>query len=113
MADQSSLTEVQVKTLKLHLAVRDNIITLQKALESRKTSGISRGTHYRIVSQARANLERSLFTVAVGVQMGILDPSDLEKFIGSVSLVPAEVDAERVPEVISLMRALVSKLVML
>ena len=113
VADLSSLTKVQADTLKLYLAVSQNVISLESALKSRKISGISKGTHYRIVSQARKNLERSLFTVAVGVQMGLLKPMDLQKFFTSVALVPTEVDPDDLPEVMSLVRALVTKLVML
>ena len=113
IVDKSSLTKVQVETLKLHLAILKNEISLDAALRSRKISRISKGTHYRIVSQARGNLESSLFTIAAGVQLGLLKPDDLQKFFTSVSLVPTEVDPENLPQVMSLMNALVRKLVML
>jgi hypothetical protein len=112
IVDMSSLTRVQLETLKLYVAVTQNQITLQEALRSRKILGISKGTHYRIISQARRNFERSLFTVAVGVQMGLLKPTDLQKFFTSVSTVPDQVDPERLPEVMSLVETLVSRLVM-
>ncbi len=113
VADLSSLTKVQLETIKLYLAVTHHTISLEEALRSRKISGVSKGTHYRIVSQARGNLERSLFTVVVGVQMGLLKPTDLQKFFASVSLLPTDVDPDKVPEVMSLVQALVSRLVML
>ena len=113
IADLSSLTKVQLETLKLYLAIAKNEISLQEALRSRKFSGVSKGTHYRIISQARGNLERSLFTIVVGLQMGLVKPPDLQKFFASVSLVPTEVDPDKLSEVISLIQVLVSKLVML
>jgi len=110
--DSSSLTKVQLETLKLYVALGKNEISLQKALRSRRISGVSKGTHYRIVSQARRNIEQSLFTVAVAVQMGLLKTSDLQKFFVSVSSVPTEVNADQLHDVMSLLQALVSKLVM-
>ena len=113
ISDLSSLTRVQLETLKIHYAIRNSEINMQDALKKRKNSGISRGTHYRILGQARRNVLQSLFTVAVGVKMGLLKPEDLQKLISTISLIPEDVDQEKLPEVVALLRALADRIVML
>jgi len=54
-----------------------------------------------------------LFTVAVGVKMGLLKPEDLQKLISTISLIPEDVDQEKLPEVVALLRALADRIVML
>jgi hypothetical protein len=83
------------------------------ALEMRKNSKISRGTHYRILAQAKNNITESLFTVATAVQMGILKPEDVQKLIATVSMIPDDVDQEKLPEVLAIVRALADRIVML
>jgi len=83
------------------------------ALKTRKNPGISRGTHYRILTQAKKNVTKSLFTVAVAVQMGLLKPEDVQKLISAVSMIPTDVDPEKLPEVMALVRVLADRIVML
>lgn len=113
VSDLSSLTRVQVETLKTHLALVKGEITMDAALKMRKDSGISRGTHYRILHQAKENIVESLLTVATAAQLGLLKQEDVQKLIGTVSTVPADLDPSKVPEVISLVRVLAERIVML
>ena len=82
------------------------------ALKIRKNAGISRGTHYRILAQARKNITQSLFTVATAVQMGLLRSEDVEKLISSVSMIPEDLDSEKLPEVVALVKVLADRIVM-
>jgi hypothetical protein len=108
----SSLTRIQVETLQLHFAVRKSEISMQDALKKRKNFGISRGTHYRILAQAKKNIRESLFTVAIAVQMGLVKPEDVQKLVSSVSMIPADIDSERLPEVLALVGVLADRIVM-
>jgi hypothetical protein len=91
--------------------VKDEI-KMDIALQIRKNRAISRGTHYRILSQARKNITQSLFTVATAVQMGLLRSEDVEKLISSVSMIPIDFDPEKLPEVIALVKVLADRIVM-
>jgi Glu-tRNA(Gln) amidotransferase subunit E-like FAD-binding protein len=113
IADLSSLTRIQVETLKTHLAVNNNEINMKDALKSRKTSGISRGTHYRILAQAKKNVKRSLFTVATASQLGLLKPEDVQKLISTVTMIPGGVDPDKLPEILALVNAVADRIVML
>ena len=112
IANLSSLTTIQVETLKIHRAVMKAEIKMDIALKMRRNSGISRGTHYRILAQAKKNIRESLFTVATAVQMGLLKSEDVQKLISSVSMIPADVDPEKLPEVIALVKVLADRIVM-
>jgi hypothetical protein len=107
------LTRVQLETVKTYLAVSNNKINMKDALKSRKTSGISRGTYYRILSQAKRNVKKSLFTVATAVQLGLIKPEDVQKLISAVAMIPGEVNPEKLPEILALVNAAADRIVML
>jgi len=113
MADFSSLTRVQVETLKTHLAVRKDQIKMKDALKSRKISGISRGAYYRTLAQAKRNVKKSLFTVATAAQLGLIKLEDVQKLISTVAMIPDEVDPEKLPEILALVNAVADRIVML
>ena len=113
VADLSSLTRIQVETLKIHHAVLEGEINMDIALKTRRKSGISRGTHYRILAQAKKNVKQSLFTVATAVQMGLLRAEDVQKLISTISMIPTDVDSEKLPEVMALVNVLADRIVML
>jgi len=113
ISDLSSLTRVQVETLKIHRALLKGEINMDTALKTRRNVGISRGTHYRILAQAKKNVTKSLFTVATAVQMGLVKPEDVQKLISTMSMIPADVDQEKLPEVMTLARVLADRIVML
>jgi hypothetical protein len=113
ISDFSSLTKIQVTTLKIHHTVRKGEINMDTALRTRRNSGISRGTHYRILAQAKNNIIESLFTVATAVQMGLLKSEDVQKLISTVSMIPSDVDPEKRSEVMRLARVVADRIVML
>ncbi len=112
ISDLGSLTRVQIETLQLHTAIRKSAISVHEALTMRKKLGISRGTHYRILSQAKKNVKQSLFTVAMAVQMELVKPEDVQKLISSVSAIPSDVDPEKLPELVAVLRAVADRIVM-
>ena len=112
ISNLSSLTRIQVETLKIQQSVIKAEITMDSALKMRRNSGISRGTHYRILTQAKRNITQSLFTVAVAVQMGLLKSEDVQKLISSVSMIPVDVDPGKLPEVVALVKVLAERIVM-
>lgn len=113
LADLSSLTNVQVETIKLHQAVHKNEISMPQALQMRKKSAISKGTHYRIISQARRRIKKSILTTAVAVQLGLVSAEDVQKLITIASRVPPNMDSETTVEVVAITDALADRIVML
>ena len=112
LADLSSLTRVQVETLRMYIALSRHEINMQQVLQSRKNGGISRGTYYRILTQAKKNVKKSLFTVATAAQLGLMKPEDVQKLISSVSMIPVGVDPGKLPEILALVNAMADRIVM-
>ena len=112
LSDLSSLTKVQVETLRIQRMVRESQINMASALKIRKKVGISRGSHYRILGQARKNVKESLFTVATAVQMGLVKPDDVQRLISLASSVPEESGSGRVAEAFGLIELLADRIVM-
>jgi len=112
-ANLSSLTRIQMETLRIHLEVRKSSVNIQEALKIRKGSGISRGTYYRILAQARKNIRQSLFTVVVMLQLGVLKPDDVQKLVAAISVIPQEVEEEKYEEVLAIVGTLIDRIVML
>lgn len=113
ISDFSSLTRIQVETLKIHRAMLKREINMDVALKTRKNVGISRGTHYRIVAQAKSNIIKSLLTVAIAAQLELLKPEDVQKLISTVSMIPVDADPDKLPEVVALVHVLAQRIVML
>jgi len=113
IVDLSSLTRIQLETLKLHHSINKGAINIAIALKSRKNAGISRGTHYRILTQGRKNITKSLFTVAVAVQTGLVKSEDVQKLISTVSMIPEDIGEDKLPEVMALVKVLADRIVML
>jgi hypothetical protein len=113
IADASSLTRIQVETLKIHLLVARNQINIQQALQSRKNRVVSRGTYYRILAQAKMNVRKSLFTVATAAQLGLLKPEDVQKLLSAVMKIPGDIDEKSLSEVMVLIDAVADRIVML
>lgn len=86
---------------------------MKDALKKRKDSGISRGTHYRILAQAKNNVLKSLFTVAVALQLGLVRLEEVQKLFASVSMIPADVDPEKMGEILELVRVMANRIVMI
>ncbi len=110
--DLSSLTEIQVETLRIELARRKHEITMQEALKTRKISGISRGAHHRVLLQAKANVKAALFTLAVAVHLGVLNLEEAQKLILSASSIPDDLDSNKTTEILGLVNVLAERIVM-
>ncbi len=111
--DESTLTKAQLDTLVLSLMVKTGGITLDQALKGRDGKVVSKGAYYRILSQAKKNVESAVFTMVISLQMGVLRPSDLEKLFAVSSQLPADVNETQLTEIKSVVDALVRKMVML
>jgi hypothetical protein len=113
ISELSSLTKIQVQTIKMQNAMARGEINMENILKMRNPLGISRGTHYRILGQARRNIRRSLFTVATAAQMGLVKPDDVQRLISMVSTIPEGIDPQKLEELKAIVGALADRIVML
>jgi len=113
LGERSSLTVAQMKALKLHLTVSRGDFSLKEALAMREGGAISRGTHYRVLSQGKTNLLRGIFSVCLAISLGLVDRGELDRFFLAISKVPPEIDPDDAANVMSLVDTLAQRLVML
>ncbi len=110
LASQSSLTRVQIERLLLQFSLQNDT----SEGESRpKISGVSPGAYYRVLGQAKSNIDQALYTVLLCSRIGVLQMDDLRRLLDLVSKVPSDVADVEAQQVTQLVEALVKKIVML
>ena len=81
LLERSLLTEIQLETLLIDLAIEDQVgdhipyedkASIRRRTTS-KSSGVSRGAFNRTLSQARRNVTRCLYTMILLAYLGLLD----------------------------------------
>lgn len=85
---------------------------MQQALRKRHISGIKRGSYYRVLGQARTNIKKSLFTVALAVRLGLVNVEDVQKLIVRVSSIPEDLDPAMTAEILAVLQPLAERIVM-
>ena len=112
LGSRCSLTKTQVDRLVMQIS-REREVVPEEGLERKYViSGVSEGAYYRVVSQAKKNVEESLYTMLLCSRMGILRSEDLVRLLNLIEKIPSGA-SENTDEVISLIDALTKKIVML
>lgn len=116
LAEQSGLTVVQIETLKLHKLVISGEITAKNAASSRSSDGkkgVPAGAYYRVLRQATRNVEQAVYTILLADRLGLLKLDDFRRLLDLISKSRRELDDSDAQQVISLLQALVNRIVML
>ena len=113
LAARSSLTKKQIARLPLQVSLQRGGNEGEKG-ESRSTmSGVSQGAYYRVLSQARSNINQALYTVLLCSRIGVIQMEDLRRLLDLMSKAPSEVAEGDVEQLSALVAALVKRIVML
>ena len=112
LTSRSSLTRVQVETIALRKRVMVGQLKLVEAAGLRGGGPVRVGSFYRVLDQARSNVQRSIFSVLLAVRLGVLKPEELTRLFSLVSQ-PAEVDRDTASQVMGVLNPLIRRLVML
>ena len=105
----SSLTKTQIQRLLLQISLQQ-----PGEEESRsRISGVSVGAYYRVLSQARTNINQALYTVLFCSRIGLLQLDDLRRLLDLIGKAPSDVPDDNSDQVTLLVEALVKKIVML
>jgi hypothetical protein len=111
-ASRSSLTPTQIQSIILQKRVQKKELTASEAIRKRGAGGVTSGAYYRVVGQARSNIEEALYTLLFCSRAGVIQMDDLRRLLDLISSAPT-VDEQSVEQVISLVDALVKRIVML
>ena len=111
LAAGSDLTDVQVISLELYLRFRSGELTLKEAAALRD-GGVSIGSFYRTVQQARHRVRSACITLLVALWVGVVRAEDLRRLLeiagrGAPNFSEAEED-----QLLAVLGALVDKIVM-
>jgi hypothetical protein len=113
LAKESALTGAQIDVIKLRKLVLSSKITIKEAAMKRSIGPVSLGSYYRVLSQGKAKIIVSIFTILFSIKIGILKIDELERLIELVIKTPDDIDEERSEHIIALIDAVIKKIVML
>jgi hypothetical protein len=107
-----SLTKRQIECLSLQISRESQVKNDSREQRPHEQFGVSEGAYYRVLSQAKNNVDQAVYTILLCSRMGIIQGEDLKRLVNLMGKAPSELpEAQR--EVISLVDALVRKIVML
>jgi hypothetical protein len=110
--EESSLTLPQFESLLLYRRVLNGEIGSGEAAKMRATGPVSVGSYQRVVKQGLVNLQQAVVTVLLGAKMGLLKREELKKLVDMVSISPENMPEEQEEAFVTLVHALVKKIVM-
>jgi hypothetical protein len=113
LRQKSTVTQVQFETLSLSKRVKRRELRVYEAAKSRKVSGVSVGSYYRVLGQARSRLERAVFTLLLAVRMQTLEKEELTRLLKMVAEAPEDMGEANLQEFIELLSVLVRKMVVI
>ncbi len=112
LAARSSLTKKQIDRLTLQISLQRGGNEDEKG-ESRSTiSGVSQGSYYRVLSQARSNIDQALYTVLLCSRIGVIQMEDLRRLLDLMAKAPSDVGEGESEQLSALVAALVKRIVM-
>src|SRR5256712_10458652 len=77
----SALTEAQIESLQLHRRVLRGEINSRKAASLRTPDPVKLGTYHRVLDQALRNLQSAIWTVIVGLNLGLVRGDGVKRLI--------------------------------
>jgi hypothetical protein len=113
LAARSSLTRKQIERLTLHISLQRGGVSVSQGESAPKMSGVTPGAYYRVLSQARQNVNQALYTVLLSSRMGVLQMDDLRRLLDMMAKAPSEVSEQDAAQLKALVDALVTRIVML
>jgi len=113
LAERSGLTPAQIETANLQQRVLKGEFNVRMAASSRGPDGVTEGAYYRVLAQARDNVEKAIFTLLLSQRLGYVKAEDLRKLFDMVSATPSDLSQEDRERVAGLVEVLVRKVVIL
>jgi len=106
----SALTEAQIESLRLYRRVLRGEISSKEAANLRTPQPVKVGTYHRVLGQALQNLQSAIWTVIVGLNLGLIRAEELKHLIEVLpsNLEPDEFHQE---ELLDVIRAIVRRVV--
>lgn len=110
LATRSSLTKRQIELLLLQISLQN---AAPESESGARISGVTKGAYYRVLSQAKSNIDQALYTILFCSRAGVLRMDDLRRLLDMASKVPPDVAQVESQQVQQLVEALLKRIVML
>src|SRR5256712_8793233 len=106
----SALTEAQIESLQLRGRVLRGEISSKEAANLRTPDPVKLGTYHRVLDQALRNLRSAIWTMIVGLNLGLVRGEELKRLI---EVLPSnlEPDDPHQEELLSVIQAIVKRVV--
>ncbi len=106
----SALTEAQIESLQLYQRVLRGEISSREAANLRTPRPVKVGTYHRVLDQALRNLQSAVWTVIVGLNLGLIRAEELKRLI---EVLPSDLepDESHQEELLDVIRAIVRRVV--
>ncbi len=111
LSEQSVLTDKQVESLLSYMKVTAGEMRLREAAASRSAGGVTVGSYYRTVQQARRKVRASVVTVLIAVQIGLVGGEDLRRLFELVGQGKVELSDEAADRFLEVFQVLLDKIV--
>ena len=112
LGSNSSLTRTQIRRLELQISLQNPGSTVPEGGPS-EVSGVSSGAYYRVLGQAKNNINQALYTILFCARIGAIEVEDLRRLLDLIAKAPSELAETEADQVMSLTDALVKKIVMI
>ncbi len=120
LARESSLTSRQIESLVSYKRVSSGEIKFREAASiasSGRTRGnrekeLTIGSYYRTLTQARTNVKRSLVTILIGMQLGVVRVEELRRLFELVGTGARELSDDEQERFVQVLRALLDRIVL-
>lgn len=113
LGGNSSLTRTQIRRLMVQLSLQNPGEIGPEGENGSEITGVTPGAYYRVLSQAKNNVNQALYTLLLCTRIGVIRMDDLRRLLDLIAKVPPDVADVEANQVISLVDALVRKIVML
>ena len=112
LVDRSSLTPRQLEALRSYVRVAIGEVKYRDAAETGTSKRGTIGSYFRTVQQASANVEKSVVTLLIGLWLGVIKVDDVRRLLELAGAGDRELSDDEKERFISVLRALIQKIVM-
>jgi hypothetical protein len=112
LVDLSTLTPRQFEALQSYLRVALGEMRYREAAASGQSKPVTVGSYFRTVQQARDNIRKSIFTLLIGLWLGVVKPEDVRRLLDVAGSDVRGLSEDEANRIIGVLRALVHKIVM-
>ncbi len=113
LIQKSAITGVQLDTLLLQQRVNKREMRVADARKLRKPEGVTVGSYYRVLDQARDNLERAIFTLLLGAKLHVIQTDGVVRLLNMVSAAPDEMPEEDLDQFMRVVTELVRRILVI